>query len=148
MTKKAATSKDLLLLILYSKGPRGIVAEPIIGRTRLMKMIFLFDKELRRDFRFETAVDAAAIPVFEPYDFGPFSSEVYTDLEFLVDLGFVRVSPVGDSLPPEEAAEYEYWRATSSDAADAEDELEQFALTATGVKFVECGRAGELTSTQ
>lgn len=148
MPKKVATTKDLLLLLLHAKGSRGLVAEPIVGRTRLMKMIFLFDKELRHDFRMGTAVEEAAIPVFEPYDFGPYSSQVYSDLEFLVDLAFVKVSVAGDALPDEEAAEYDYWRATAADAAEEEAELEQFSLTNTGRKFVERGRAGELTDAQ
>jgi uncharacterized protein YwgA len=148
MPRKATTTKDLLLLLLHAKGARGMVAEPIVGRTRLMKMIFLFDKELRHDFRMGTAVEDAAIPSFEPYDFGPYSSQVYSDLEFLVDLGFVRVSAVGDVLPAEEAAEYDYWRATAADAAEDEAELEQFTLTSTGCRFVERGRAGELTDPQ
>jgi len=148
MPRKAATTKDLLLLLLYAKGTRGIVAEPIVGRTRLMKMIFLFNKELHGDFRMATAVEDAAIPSFEPYDFGPYSSQVYSDLEFLVDLGFVSVSDVGDVLPDEEAAEYDYWRAIAADAAEEEAELEQFALSSTGCKFVERGRAGELTDAQ
>lgn len=147
MPQLISTSKDLLLLLLYAKGTKGDVAEPIVGRTRLMKMVFLFDQELRRDFVRGKAIADSAIPTFEPYDYGPFSPAVYADLEFLVGLGFIRVTPAGEAAPEEEEAEYEHWR-SADDGSDEAPELQQFALSATGRRFVESGRAGELSAEQ
>jgi len=67
---------DLALLLL---GPE--TEEPargIFGTTRFMKMLFLAVKELGID---------ALVPTpyrFQPYKLGPFSAEVYDDLEVLV----------------------------------------------------------------
>ena len=49
MNKKDITSKDLLLCFLYSPGMDIITNEPIIGRTKLTKMMYLFEKEILED---------------------------------------------------------------------------------------------------
>jgi hypothetical protein len=64
---------DLILLLLYAKGASGKLSEPITGITRLMKLLFLLKKEGKVDDAFK----------FEPYKMGPFSSEVYPEIEFL-----------------------------------------------------------------
>lgn len=64
---------DLLLLLLYSKGRSNKHNEPIRGITRFMKLLYLLDVEGKFDKNF----------YFEPYKMGPFSSEVYPELEFL-----------------------------------------------------------------
>lgn len=134
-----ARSADLLMLLLYAKGHNGQQAEPIQGKTRLMKMVFLFDKEIRPKFNLGGAIPDSAMPDFTPYDYGPFSAKVYEDLEFLVEMGFVEVSPVGDSeMLEEEVREYEYWQATTSYEEESEGNFqEQFQLTELGRQFVE-----------
>lgn len=47
---KIKSAKDLIMLLLYAKGHKGVEGEAVVGRTRLMKMIFLFDKEIRKQF--------------------------------------------------------------------------------------------------
>lgn len=139
------------MLLLYAKGHRGEKCEPIRGRTRLMKMIFLFDKEVRRKFNLERNIPHDAIPDFAPYHFGPFSAQVFNDLEFLVDMGFVEVRQVedGESLA-EEGLEYDYWQAGAGVEEEREDDLgqEEFSLTRLGREFVEAGEAGKLTDEQ
>jgi len=143
---RASSSKDLLLLLLYARGAKSQIAEPVVGRTRLMKMIFLFDKELRRDFELGKVIEDSAIPNFEAFDYGPFSANVYADIDFLVRLGFIGVAPAGEEIPEEEEAEFEHWQsATDGDSEFAHD---QFYLSEAGKKFVELGRAGELTPDQ
>jgi len=66
---------DLLLLLLFSKGYSGENNEPIRGITRLMKLVFLLDKEGKINDLFR----------FEPYKMGPFSSEVYPEVDFLTN---------------------------------------------------------------
>src|SRR5436305_3868248 len=139
MVRQATSSKDLLLLLLYAKGARGEAAEPIAGRTRLMKMVFLFDKELRRDFDLGRVIADEAIPRFEAFDYGPFSANVYSDLEFLIGLNFITVTFSGETVPDEEKAEYEYW--SSGDTDEDEFTFDIFALSPLGRKFVESGRA-------
>lgn len=67
------TKSDLLLLVLFAKGFSGKVNEPIRGITRLMKLLFLVCREKEFEATFN----------FEPYKMGPFSSDVYPELEFL-----------------------------------------------------------------
>jgi len=47
--------RDILLLLLYSPGVSSQVNEPIAGRTRLVKMLFLFKKELLGQFATSSA---------------------------------------------------------------------------------------------
>jgi len=64
---------DLLLLLLYSKGATGKEAESITGITRLTKLLFLLKEQVGIDDSF----------TFVAYKMGPFSSEVYAELDFL-----------------------------------------------------------------
>lgn len=144
---KIKSSKDLLMLLLYAKGKRGEACEAIVGRTRLMKMVFLFDEEIRKKFNLGDVFPKEILPKFEAYDYGPFSARVYDDLEFLVNMGFVDVNASGNKeLLADEAEEYEYWQAISGD----EDRpfQEQFTLADVGTKFVEKKLKSELTDEQ
>ena len=47
---KLNNRKDILLLLLYSPGKTGKFNEPIVGKTRLIKMLFLFKKEALSHF--------------------------------------------------------------------------------------------------
>lgn len=73
MTPGLDLRTDLIILLLYSKGYSGKQNEPIIGITRLMKLLFLLKEEAGINGLFN----------FEPYKMGPFSSEVYPEIEFL-----------------------------------------------------------------
>ncbi len=64
---------DLLLSLLYAKGATGKYQEPIIGITRLTKLLFLLKEEAGINDAF----------TFEPYKMGPFSNEVYSEIDFL-----------------------------------------------------------------
>jgi hypothetical protein len=115
-----------------------------------MKMVFLFERELRPKFRLSSAVPANAIPDFTPYDYGPFSAAVFSDLEFLVELGFVQVRRLGDESGPEEQSEYKYWQAGGTDPEPEEGPVyeEEFSLTKLGRDFVESREAGTLAPDQ
>lgn len=133
---KIKSSKDILMLLLYAGGSSGKFCEPVEGQTRLMKMVFLFKKELAN--KLDKIIDHAALPSFEAYDFGPFSSEVYSDLEFLVNNKFVVVTS-DEKGGTSENKELEYWRATlgSQDEAPSEYVGRSFALTDLGRDFVQ-----------
>jgi uncharacterized protein YwgA len=126
------------MVLLYAKGHTGKHCEPIIGKTRLMKMVFLFDKEIRPKFNLRKSIPDTALPKFEPYDYGPFSAQVYEDLEFLVEMGFVEVTSAEDTeLLEEEVQEYEYWQVKSGEDEEEIGEFqEKFALTDLGRDFV------------
>ena len=50
MNKKDMNSKDLLLSFLYSPGQTDEYNEPIVGRTKLTKMMYLFEKQIYNKF--------------------------------------------------------------------------------------------------
>lgn len=143
--EKIRSCKDLLLLFLYAKGRTGQQCEPIVGKTRLVKMVFLFEKEIRRKFNLDAQIDESAMPKFEANNFGPFSAKIYEDLEFLVDMGLVDIAGSGEEeLLEDEKQEYEYWQAT----AGGKDRpfQESFLLTDLGKEFVETRLATRLTN--
>lgn len=61
--------------------------EPVQGRTRLQKMVFLLQKELKE--RGKSSM-AGMEYEFIPYDYGPFSKELYDDLDMMIDQKFVE----------------------------------------------------------
>lgn len=140
---KIRNCKDLLMLLLYANS-----CVPIFGKTRLMKMIFLFDKEIRQKFNLEKTIPQEVMPVFEAHNFGPFAAQVYEDLEFLVEMGFVDVVGVSEKeeLLEDEKQEYEYWQAKSKDEECPFPE--QFSLTELGKEFVEKKLISELDNKQ
>jgi uncharacterized protein YwgA len=137
---KITNPKDLIMLLLYAPGTSGALCDPIEGQTRLMKMIFLFKKELSRRFNLDQVIDDKAFPDFEAYDYGPYSASVYCDLEFLVNLNFVEVVLAGEpEILEEERQEFDYWSATKNEDEDLDAQYlgRQFRLTELGKKFVE-----------
>lgn len=87
MEKKKLNSKDLLLSFLYSPGIKDNSNEPIIGRTKLTKMMYLFEKEIFPVF-FKDSI-SITLPQFEPYYFGPFSKQLFEDLSFFQSIGII-----------------------------------------------------------
>ena len=67
--------RDIMLLLLYSPGVQNETNEPIVGRTRLVKMLFLFKTEALKHFRSGTALNESEFYQFFPWNFGPFSSQ-------------------------------------------------------------------------
>ena len=78
---------DVLLLLLYAKGASNKVDEPVKGVTRLEKLVYLLDQE----GGFHKYISDYQ---FEPYDFGPFSSELWDDIETLKDENLVVTKKV------------------------------------------------------
>lgn len=74
--------KLLPLALMYAENQ-----QPIEGRTRLQKMVFLLQKELEN--RGKTGVVGEQYD-FVPYDYGPFSKDLYADLDDMLDDHFVN----------------------------------------------------------
>lgn len=70
--------KDLLLTLLF-------FAERVDGRTQVQKLAFLTQKETELGESYS----------FAPWKFGPFSKEVWEDLDLLVSEGIVIEIPQG-----------------------------------------------------
>ncbi len=126
--------KDLLLLFLLSPGPTKEEAEPITGRTRLMKLLYLLQQETPtvKLLELKNPYD------FKPYHYGPFAKDVYDDLEFLENVGLIEVLQKGYASPVEQNEVDKL----IDDAVIGEDEdtgilfnEESYKLTARGLNF-------------
>lgn len=145
---KIESSKDLIMLMLYARGNTGIHCESIKGKTRLMKMVFLFDKEIRKQFNLEKSVDKIAIPDFVAHDYGPFSANVYEDMEFLVNAGFITATIDSSDSEGAEKEEYAYWLAKSKEDVSDFSGVTKFSLTEIGRNFVKDELKANFTEAQ
>jgi len=141
MNKKKINGKDLLLLFLYVPGNTGQGYEPIRGRTRLTKMIFIFEKEIYKKFEFDKILPENVLPEFHPYKYGPFAKELYSNIEFFQNIGFINVRYIEYESTDEaktESEEFVYWEEDIIIDEDITDvvEIEEFYLTNTGKEYV------------
>lgn len=144
MNKKELSGRDLLLCFLYSPGQTNDINEPIIGRTKLTKMMYLFEKEIYPNFFNDTL--SIAMPEFEPYYFGPFSKQLFEDLSFFKAIGLIESSETNIPLSPAHKIESEKaddvelddeWNEASFDAEEHEEQFEsKYYLTVNGGKYV------------
>jgi len=126
--------KDLLLLFLFSPGPTAGEAEPINGRTRLMKLLYLLQTESStiKLLELKKAYD------FKPYNYGPFTKDVYDDLEFLENVGLIEIVNKGYASPVEQNEGEKVIDDTSlGDDEDASILIneESYKLTSRGLDF-------------
>lgn len=88
---KISNSKDILLLLLYVEGKTRGVCEPIYGRTRIMKMMFLFEKEVYKKNNFDKYIPQEKLTAFEPHKYGPFSIDIFRNMSFFINIGYIEV---------------------------------------------------------
>lgn len=137
-----------ILALLAAPNDTGRPNAPVVGTTRLQKLLFLAERSLpkisgdrliRFDFR------------FEPYRYGPADLHLYQDLEFLLSLGHVsnvRARMSGSSIP-EEASEralsFAYLMGDEDDAelfAEVEGETATWEITSSGERVLQGILAG------
>lgn len=140
MKKKEMNGKDLLLAFLFSPGVSPNKNEPIIGRTKLTKMMFLFEKQIYPRF-FEDTIQIE-LPVFEPYYFGPFSKQLFEDLAFFESIGMIESTmtkiPLSAADKVENAVVFDEdddWAEANFDDVDEQFEL-SYALSQSGLNYV------------
>ena len=133
MKKGKISSKDLLLAFLYSPGISNEVNEPIIGRTKLMKMMFLFEKEIAKSF-FDN-LEGIRLPDFEPYYYGPFSRQLFEDLAFFEAIGMIVTNETDIPLPIEDVAEVE--NVFDKEVGEQESYESSYSLSDAGEKYIE-----------
>ena len=131
---KKLSGKDLLLLLLYAPGVSGKVCEAIRGRTRLTKMVFLFETEIYESFKFDKVMEAEKLPEFKAWRYGPFSRDVYSDMDFFAHIGFVEMRECGDGETLEaEAEEFRRWESEVDIADDVVSEYSEEVIRLTGL---------------
>ena len=142
MNKSKLNSKKLFLLLLYSPGITENLNEPIRGRTRIVKAMFLFEEEIKKKFIKNSNIEDIEMPDFYAWDYGPFSKEVYNDIEFFINNGFIENQFLQDELSIFEFNEFLNW----ADDYMFDDEKgfllnynkeEEFRLTDTGIKYIQ-----------
>lgn len=100
MSNKKLNGADYLLLLLCLDN-----RAPIYGAIRLEKMMFLFNEEIAPRLK-ETGLDSDKLPGFKSYNFGPFSKDVYEQVELFKGIGFLQVT---DLKAREELIEADDW---------------------------------------
>lgn len=139
MAKPIDNRKDVLLLLLYSPGKTDKLNEPINGRTRLTKMLFLFKEEALKHFCTGTKISSENFYKFFPWNFGPFSRDVYDDLTFFELHDFIARNESEEETLPEAAAEWDRWlnlsKSDSGEDAYSEYDEQEFKLTPKGEAF-------------
>ncbi len=100
MGNKKLNGADFLLVLLYLDNK-----SPILGAIRLEKMMFLFNEEIAPRLK-EIGLDSDMLPEFISYNFGPFSKDVYEQIELFKGIGFLQVT---DLKAKEELIEADDW---------------------------------------
>lgn len=112
-------------------------AEPVVGVTRLQKYLYL----LQTDYGWSERFPVREPYSFQPYDFGPFDSQVYADLEFLQNVGLVEAKRLGEE-PRAENDELRHvateWGTSDPEFApwEEDDQVAEYSLTSRGRDFV------------
>lgn len=128
------TGKKFILVLLYSPiTTEGKANVPIAGRTRLMKMGFLFKEEVLSDFQKDGPFDEVSLPEYFAWKYGPFSGELLNDLEFLINQEYIKSrsgsSPIPAELDEAEYGEYDFWVEDMDEFRIREYDEEVFELT-------------------
>jgi len=131
---KISNKKDILLLLLYSPGGSDLVNEPIVGRTRIIKMMYIFKKEILKEFKKGTKISEEDFYNFFPWNYGPFSDEIYGDLDFFVLHDFIEIkTPEYQEILKESIEEFIEYNELNQD--DVEYIEEEFVLTSKGQEW-------------
>lgn len=77
-------SPDLILLLLRASQDERARLPGLHGITRLEKLLFLADRETQVRQWVEDAFE------FKPYNFGPYSKDIYEAVEFLEEIDLLR----------------------------------------------------------
>ncbi len=88
MAKTKLNGSDYLLLLLYLNHK-----QPILGAIRLTKMMFLFEKEIAPALK-QKGLESDNLPDFFAYNFGPFSKDVYEQVELFKGIKFIQVTNI------------------------------------------------------
>lgn len=116
---------DLMLVLLYAPGRTGKFCEEISGTTRLVKLLFLLTKEgkftdIEKDFSFEA------------HDYGPWSGEIFDNIEALKEMEMLSLEEKMLESPQEIVDEMEWIRQTAEAYVPMQKKLLIYSLTFRG----------------
>ena len=153
MKKINLTGKHIFLLFLFSPGVNEEINEPILGKTRIVKGLFLFDREVKKDFLKDSNFEIIKFPEFYSWKFGPFAKEIYDDIEFFVNNGFIEEIYSNEVKNEVELIEEKDWEEDYLlDEVKIEEREEyyetQYLLTKKGIEFVSENYYSKLSDNQ
>jgi len=125
------SSLDLLLVLLYTPGETGELGEPINGITRFQKLVFLIKQKEGP----QAIVASAKEFLYQPYKMGPFSKQLYKDIELLISLGLVKTTKleyfITDDGDTDADGEHEF---PSEETSETTIESTKYELTDRGME--------------
>ena len=138
---------DYLLLLLYINGK-----EPIKGSVRLTKMMFLFNEQIVPVLK-RNGLESEKLPEFIAYNYGPFSKDLYEQLDLFTGIGFMQVRDLNeteemsgvDNIVEKEFVDECY---EDDEETKSENSYREYCITDIGSGFVESELLGKLTSSQ
>lgn len=126
-------STDLLLALLYAPGKSGTVGEPIDGRTRIQKLVFL----LQQDVGPQQLVEEAKEVEYTPHKMGPYSIDLAKVLEELVSAGIVKTERLEYVLTDDSDPESDKADVDSPGNGDARVQSLRYRLSEFGMEIAE-----------
>lgn len=136
MASAKLNGADYLLLLLYLNDK-----QPILGAIRLTKMMFLFEKEVAPILK-SKGCDFNNLPEFIAYNFGPFSKDLYEQVELFKGIEFIKVM---DLKAKDEMVEVDDWQempfadelTNTGYRLNDDGKYYKYQLLNTGAKYVE-----------
>lgn len=147
MSKNKLNGADYLLLLLYLNEKK-----PIYGAIRLTKMMFLFNEEIAPLLK-KSGAECQKLPEFIAYNYGPFSKDVYEQIELFRGIKFIQVTNIKTQ---EEMAEVDDWEemafteevSSQGYSLNTNGSYYKYQLLSVGEKFVKENIIDELTAEQ
>ena len=138
---------DYLLLLLYINGK-----EPIKGSVRLTKMMFLFNEQIVPVLK-RNGLESEKLPEFIAYNYGPFSKDLYEQVDLFTGIGFMQVRDLNeneemsgvDNIVEKEFVDECY---EDDEETKSENSYREYCITDIGSGFVESELLGKLTYSQ
>ncbi len=145
--KKKLIGADFLLLLLYLNNK-----EPINGAVRLTKMMFLFNEQIAPALK-NKGLDSEKLPHFIAYNYGPFSKDVYDQIELFSGINFVKTINLNTQeqmIDVDDVVESEFIDECYLDDNELKNDNKylQYAITEYGSGFVESELLAEINEEQ
>lgn len=146
MSSKMSGS-DYLLLLLYINDK-----ESIKGAVRLTKMMFLFNEQIAPALK-QKGLDSENLPDFIAYNYGPFSKDLYDQIDFFSRIDFICVRDLNereemshvDNIVEKEFIDECY---EDEDEIKSENSYREYRITDTGSGYVEQEILPQITEQQ